>query len=149
MHRRSERNTYEKLIYDQHITRIKNAKPVINVKPPKPHPLNNKYIMEHQRNNKNIEKQNSILLEQIAKRIQQTHIDNIQHPSVMKHSKFKKQISSVRKRLTLAKITDENIQLLNRIQTVEPNYDHAKYELDEENRRKKLKSMSLYPEYYT
>ena len=40
--RRSERRGYEKMNYDLHVGRVKDAKGSVDCQPPRPHPLGNR-----------------------------------------------------------------------------------------------------------
>ena len=96
----------------------------------------------------NIEFDNKLLLERLAKVVQQKTIDNEIHKSVQMHAIFKRKLGLTKKRLEMQKLTEENQRLLRRIQEVPPAYNHLDWE-EEANRRDVIKKcMALYPEYY-
>ena len=145
---RSERIGYDAVIYNQHLERLNNIKTTLDLNPPKKHPLKNKIILEKIKTNKKIDIENKMLLERIAKKIQTSTLDNKLHPSTKMHSKFKKYLSYTKNKIYLEKITNENNELLKKIQKVPPVYNHIKWREQEEKRKIILKNMSLYPEYY-
>ena len=44
--RRSDRRGYEKLNYELHVSRVKDAKGTVDCRPPRPHPLTNRGDMD-------------------------------------------------------------------------------------------------------
>jgi hypothetical protein len=110
IHNRPERRLYDKVLYEQHIDRVKNML----------HPMSNRKIMDDFRMKKKIEKENYNILLRIAKSIQTTSIDNKLSPYINNHREFKKKLSRTRKRLEHEKITKDNQLLLKRIIEVPP-----------------------------
>ena len=149
MHRRPERQNMELVLYNNHLRRLQTMKPTIDNSAPKPHPFNNRRQKEIDRNNRRIDHENCLLLENIAKTIQKPTIQNTLEAHVHQHAIFKKKLSHTKKRLRAAQIMDDNLRLLDRIQQVPPVYDHIQWEYDEKQRQKILKNMSLYPEKFT
>ena len=126
--RRPERRGYESIIYQQHLERIKTMLPTVDAGPPREHPFSNKREMEKQRYVAVIEMDNRLMLERLAKVVQNKTIDNEIHKSVAMHSTFKKKLGLTKKRLEMQKITEENQRLLKRIQEVSPAYNHLEWE---------------------
>jgi len=149
MHRRPERQNIEIVLYNNHLQRLRNMKATVDNSTPKTHPFNNRRQKEIARNNKRIDDENCLLLENIAKTIQKPTIQNKLGSHVYTQVRFKKKLSHIKKRLHAAQIMDANLRLLDRIQKVPPVYDHIQWEYDEKQRQKILKNMSLYPEKYT
>jgi len=120
IHNRPERKLYDKLLYEQHIHRIKNILPTIDTSCPKKHPLSNRKIIDDLRLKKKIEKENSELLLRLAKTIQTSSIDNKLSPYINNYRKFKSKLSKIRQKSNNDKITKENKELLKRIIEVSP-----------------------------
>ena len=96
----------------------------------------------------NIEFDNKLLLERLAKVVQQKTIDNEIHKSVQMHAQFKKKLGLTKKRLEMQKLTEENQRLLKRIQEVPPAYNHLQWEEEAKHREIVKRCMALYPEFY-
>lgn len=96
----------------------------------------------------NIEYDNKLLLERLAKVVQTKSIDNEIHESIDMHAKFKKKMLLNRKRMDMQKLTDENYRMLRRIQEVSPAYNHLQWEEDAKRNEQIKRCMALYPEYY-
>lgn len=145
---RPERKGYDVIIFNQHLDRIKTIAPTVDCGPPRQHPLSNKREMDKRRELLNIEFDNKLMLERLAKVIQHKSIDNEIHKSVDFHQKFKKKLSLQQKRAKMQRLTEENQQMLKRIQEVPPAYNHLQWE-EEARRAEHIKRcMALYPEYY-
>lgn len=145
---RPERRGYAKLNYEQHLERLKNMKSTVECGPPRAHPFSNKREQDKRREFAAIEFDNKLLLERLAKVVQQKTIDNEIHKSVEFHATFKKKLNLTKKRLEMQKITEENQRLLKRIQEVPPAYNHLQWEEEAQARDVIKKCMALYPEYY-
>lgn len=146
MNGRPERKGYEEITYQQHRERINTMKPTIDCGPPRAHPFSNKNEMEKQRFQNVVEMDNRLMLERLAKVVQNKSIDNEIHKSVAMHAQFKKKLGLTKKRLEMQKLTEENQRLLKRIQEVPPAYNHLKWEEDARANREIMKNMTLYPE---
>ena len=96
---RPERRGYDKITYSQHVERVKSMAPTIDCGPPRAHPLSNKREKDKIREFANIEFDNKLLLERLAKVVQQKTIDNEIHKSVQMHAQFKKKLGLTKKRL--------------------------------------------------
>jgi DNA anti-recombination protein RmuC len=116
IHKRPERTAYDKILYDQHVQRVKCALPTIDNSTPRKHPLNNRRKQEQSRYCKKIERENMHILENIAISIQKSSIDNTLSRHVEETRRFKKHLSRIKRRIEMAKIMAENIDLLKRIQ---------------------------------
>ena len=145
---RPERRGYDKINYEQHLERLRTMGPTLNSGPPRAHPLSNKREKDKLREFANIEFDNKLLLERLAKVVQQKTIDNEIHKSVAMHAQFKKKLRLTKKRLEMQKLTEENQRLLKRIQEVPPAYNHLAWEEEAEQRDIVKRCMALYPEYY-
>jgi methylphosphotriester-DNA--protein-cysteine methyltransferase len=145
---RPERRGYDKITYEQHIERVKSMQPTLNCGPPRAHPLSNKREKDKIREFANIEFDNKLLLERLAKVVQQKTIDNEIHKSVQMHAQFKKKLGLTKKRLEMQKLTEENQRLLKRIQEVPPAYNHLQWEEEAKHRDVVKRCMALYPEFY-
>ena len=145
---RPERRGYDKMNYEQHIERVHNMGATLDCGPPRAHPLSNKREKDKLREFANIEFDNKLLLERLAKVVQQKTIDNEIHKSVKMHAQFKAKLGLTKKRLEMQKITEENQRLLKRIQEVPPAYNHLKWEEEAKRNEHIKRCMALYPEYY-
>jgi len=145
---RPERKGYEVLIYQQHRDRLKTIQPTVDAGPPRPHPFSNKREQDARREFLNIEFDNKLMLERLAKVIQHKTIDNEIHHSVEFHQKFKKKLTLQQKRAKMQKLTVENQEMLKRIQEVSPAYNHMEWEEDAKRKEHIKRCMALYPEYY-
>jgi predicted DNA-binding protein YlxM (UPF0122 family) len=96
----------------------------------------------------NIEFDNKLMLERLAKVIQNKSIDNEIHQSVDMHAKFKAKLGLTQKRVQMQKLTAENQRILKRIQEVPPAYNHLEWEEDAKRKEHIKRCMALYPEYY-
>ncbi len=91
---------------------------------------------------------NRLMLERLAKVVQQKSIDNEIHKSVAMHAEFKRKLGLTKKRLEMQKITEENKRLLKRIQEVPPAYNHVEWEDDARRKQEIMENMLLYPEFH-
>lgn len=143
--RRNERRGIEKIMYEQHVHRINNAKPVIDTYQHtkiKPIP---RYEIENRIQQSKIDIENMELLYRLAqtKACIQTH----NHISVLRQLRLKQQIARIERKLRQQNINIENNRLLHAIQQVKPSISFDKLDEDYQRSRKKVKLMSLYPEY--
>lgn len=145
---RPERKGYDVIIFQQHVDRLKKMKPTVDAGPPREHPLSNKREMDKRRNFLNIEFDNKLMLERLAKVVQHKTIDNEIHHSVEMHAKFKKKLGLTKKRVEMQRLTEENQRMLKRIQEVPPAYNHLEWEEDARRKEHIKRCMALYPEYY-
>ena len=145
---RPERKGYDVIIYQQHVDRLKSMKPSVDAGPPRAHPLSNKREMDKRREFMNIEFDNKLMLERLAKVVQNKSIDNEIHKSVEMHARFKKKLILTKKRIEMQKLTEENQRILKRIQEVPPAYNHLEWEEDARRKEHIKRCMALYPEYY-
>ena len=148
MRSRSERRGFDKIMYEQHVDRVRNVKGFIDCGPPRAHPLGNKAEMDKRRKFAAIEFDNKLLLERLAAVVQTKTIDNDVNEMTKLHTNFKKKLSLTKKKLHLAKISEENQRILKRIQEVPPAYNHLNWEEDARIHERIKRGMALYPEYY-
>jgi len=145
---RPERRGYDKMIYEQHVDRLKKMAPTINSGPPHKRPNSDKWEQDKRREFLAIEYDNKLMLERLAKAIQGKGIDNKIHNSVKFHQEFKRKLAQQTKRERLAKLTRENKKLLRSIQEVAPAYNHIEWEESYKRNEHIKRTMALYPEYY-
>ena len=145
---RSERRGFEKILYDQHLERIRTMKGAIDSGPPRAHPLGNKAEMDKRRKFAAIEFDNKLLLERLAAVVQTKTIDNEIDEVTQLHVVFKKKLSLSKKKMEMQKVTEENQRILKRIQEVPPAYNHLEWEEEAKVHDKHKRGMALYPEYY-
>jgi E3 ubiquitin-protein ligase TRIP12 len=148
MRARSERRGFEKILYEQHLDRLRSAKGYVDCGPPRAHPLSNKAEMDKRRKFAAIEFDNKLLLERLAAVVQTKTIDNEMDKATQHHKVFKAKLSLTKKKLELQKITEENQRILKRIQEVPPAYNHLEWEEEAKIHEKHKRGMALYPEYY-
>jgi len=117
---RPERKLYDKILYEQHVVRVKNMLPTIDNSPPRKHPYNHRYLQEHVRQMKKIERENCKILENIAIVVKKSTIDNSLSKHVQYYRTFNKRLHNIKRKNEMRKITNENLQLLRRIQQVPP-----------------------------
>ena len=135
-------------MYEQHVDRVRNVRGFIDCGPPRAHPLGNKAEMDKRRKFAAIEFDNKLLLERLAAVVQTKTIDNDVNEMTKLHTSFKKKLSLTKKKLQLAKISEENQRILKRIQEVPPAYSHLEWEEDARIHERIKRGMALYPEYY-
>jgi len=97
-------------------------KPTIDCGPPREHPFSNKNAMEKQRFQSVVEMDNRLMLERLAKVVQNKTIDNEIHKSVAMHAQFKKKLGMTKKRLEMQKLTEENQRFVTFSKTHELNF---------------------------
>lgn len=123
---RPERKGYNKILYEQHKERIQNMLPTIDNSIPKKLPINHNKIRERINRAKQIDKDNIKLLHNLAKIIQNSSIDNKLSKHVEDTRLFKKHLINVKRKQLHRKITNENLQLLDRIRKVPPTLNFIK-----------------------
>jgi hypothetical protein len=111
---RPERKGYAKLNYQQHLDRVKSMTSSVDNKPPRPHPMSNKLETDKRREFAMIEFDNKLLLQRLAKVVQNKSIDNEIHESVSMHQTFKAKLQLKVKKVQMQKIVDDNQKLLKR-----------------------------------
>ena len=117
----AQRKSYDKILYEQHVERVKNMLPTIDNSTPRRLPFNDhRRLEERMVKERIIQQENMQLLTNIAKAIQKSGIDNQLSKHVKDTQEFKRRLLRIRRNNELKKITDENLQLLRRIQNVPP-----------------------------
>lgn len=117
----TQRKSYDKILYEQHVERVKNMLPTIDNSTPRRHLLNdNRRLEDRIVKYRKIQQENMKLLMNIAKTIQKSSIDNKLSKHVKDTQDFHRRLLRIRRNNELKKITDENLQLLKRIQNVPP-----------------------------
>lgn len=145
---RSERRGFDKILFDQHVLRVRTMKGATDCGPPRAHPLGNKAELDKRRKFQAIEFDNKLLLERLAAVVQTKTIDNEVNEITKLHVAFKKKLSLTKHKLELAKISEENQRILKRIQEVPPAYNHLEWEEEAKINEKHKRGMAIYPEYY-
>jgi len=145
---RPERRGYDKMIYQQHVDRLKKITHVVDVNAPHEKPFSDKWEKDKRREFLAIEYDNKLMLERLASAVKEGCIDNKMHKSITFHREFKARQLLQAKRSRLHTITGENIQMLKRIQEVEPAYNHVEWAEDAKRHDVIKRTMALYPEYY-
>ena len=117
----SQRKSYDKILYEQHVERVKNMLPTIDNSTPRRDPFNdNRRLEDRIVKYRKIQQENMKLLMNIAKTIQKSSIDNKLSKHVKNTQNFHRRLLRIKRNNELKQITDENRQLLKRIQTVPP-----------------------------
>jgi len=144
LHKRPERTGYEKVLYEQHIERISAMKPVVDTSAPKQMPYNDRRERDRDYINRKIDYGNKLLLERIAKMIQHSNIDNKHDKHIYEYSKFKQRLYNIVRQSRLKQITEENNNLLKRIQIVSPVYSASQMEQEYKKKQEIMKQMCIY-----
>lgn len=87
-----------------------------------------------------VEQENRLLIDRIGRAMTSKNIDNDKPRERIPIS-----LGEISRRKQLDKITQENRKMLTRIQQVEPIYNRAKWEIEEEKREKLLMTISEFP----
>eukprot|EP01041_Mallomonas_annulata_P012365 gene12365-26013_t len=128
--------------YAAHMQRISEMKSSVDLVAPKAYlKANKRKESDRRRQYADIDRENRLLLERLAKIMQQKTIDN--ESEVIQ---FKKSLSQSTRRVELERITSENQRLLRRIQEAEPCYNHLQWEEAEKVREIYLRNMTEFPE---
>ena len=117
--RRSERIGVEKILYEQHLERLKNVEPVTDCYfyGPKIKPIP-RYVDETNRFRRRIEKENAHLLTRLAKVKSGTATHH--HMSIVRQLRWKQRLLHIERINRLKRIVQQNQRLLRNIQTVKP-----------------------------
>mmetsp|Transcript_13447 Transcript_13447/g.24054 ORF Transcript_13447/g.24054 Transcript_13447/m.24054 type:complete len:219 (-) Transcript_13447:8-664(-) len=125
-----------------HRDRLQTMKPAIDNKPPKkPTHLTNNKKREQMLEDRfiRIERENRMLLERMSSIMQKKGLDNDS-----RRHQVKSLNKSYRKK-ELQRITQENQNILRRIQHSEPNYSYMQWEEDRRNHEQYMKNICEYP----
>ena len=117
MGKRQDREGYVKRLYEQHLERLRNAKPTIDNEEPKHLPYSKKWENEYNRHVDDIKKSNIKLVSRLINKT--SHLDNKLYISMKEVLDFKRQIILHKRRMENEKIVNENIILLNRLKSIE------------------------------
>jgi hypothetical protein len=117
--RRSERIGIEKILYKQHLERLKNVEPVTDCHfyGPKITPIP-RYTDENNRARRKIEKENAQLLTRLAKVKSGTATHH--HMSIVRQLRWQQYLLHVERINRLKRIVQQNQRLLRNIQNVKP-----------------------------
>lgn len=117
----AQRKSYDKILYEQHVERVKNMLPTIDNSTPRRLPFNDhRRLADRMVKDRIIQQENIQMLMNIAKVIQKSSIDNKLSKHVKDTQEFKQRLLRIKRLNELKKITGENLQLLKRIQNVPP-----------------------------
>lgn len=142
------RTGYDKLLYTQHIERMKNIKKTIDNEEPIKKKYVNKYKAEQKLFDSRIQYENRMMLERIAKNIQEHQLDNTPSKSHQLHYSFMRKMSCEKRLRELKTIQQNNQKLLYNIQNAQPEYNRNVWEEEYKERHEKMKQMLIYPELY-
>lgn len=126
--------------FEDHHKRMQEMKCIVDCGPPRAAPQSKKKEIERRRQYAAIELDNRLILERLAKVMQQKTIDN------ENRVKMGKSLTQTHRKLELQRITQENQRLLRRIQETEPCYNHLDWEEDFKRRQQYISNMSEYAE---
>jgi len=141
-----ERKGYKKMLYEQHLERIKNSKSVIDTGPPTVYPYGNKWKFAYDMQCKKIEKENKLLAERIVNPI--GDIDNELDTYLEDYAFLKRKMIIKKNIFDTNLINEQNKLLVNRLQNTKSCYDRNEWEKDYQKRKQIIKNMSLFPEQY-
>jgi len=129
--------------YNAYLKRVSTIKSVVALDRSEPKKFSKSMRKENERRRQyaEIDRENRLLLERLAKIMQQKTIDN-ENDAL----KYKKSLSQTTRRQELERITDENQRLLRRIQEAEPCYNHLKWEEAAQTREVYLRNMTEFPD---
>lgn len=118
------RSIQGKILLESHKERMKNIKSTIDTSAPPPHPLPNKKIQNVIARSREIERENYLLLQRLARIVQTPSIDTHISKHVKEQQEFKKRLSYVRRFREKVRIAQENASLLERILLIKPSEIH-------------------------
>ena len=118
MCKREDRKGYTQKLYEQHLERVRNAKPTIDNGEPKHLPFSKKWVNEYNRKIDSIKDSNTKLVYRLINKT--SHLDNKLDRRMKEVLDFKRQIILHKRRMEMEKIVSENTILLNRLKTIGP-----------------------------
>lgn len=140
---RPERSGYKKILYEQHLERLKNSKSVIDVGPPKVFPYVNKWKNEYNIRNKKIEDENRKMVNRIIYSTN-TGIDNDLDTYIEDYAYFKRKMIIQKNIFDTNLINEQNKLLSKRLENTKSCYNRQEWEKDYQKRKKMLKVMSIF-----
>ena len=143
----TERTGYKKLLYEQHVERVKNSKPIVDTGPPKVYPYGNKWQIKSQIEQRKIEIENNQLVDRIINH--EKTIDNELDTYIDDYAYFKRKMNIQKNIFDTNLINQQNKKLFSRLYNARSCYSRIEWENDYQKHKKIIKNMSLYPEQYT
>ena len=140
-----ERTGYKKILYEQHLERIKNSKPIVDTGPPTVYPYGNKWQIKAQIEQRKIEIENNQLVDRIVNNTEKT-IDNELDTYIEDYAYFKRKMTIQKNIFDTNLINQQNKKLVDRLCNVTSCYSRKDWENDYQKHKKIIKNMSLYPE---
>ncbi|XP_039600719.1 sperm axonemal maintenance protein CFAP97D1 [Polypterus senegalus] len=133
---------WDKAYYDEHIKKVKSAKPMVNTTTPQTYGhlhLKMKKLKLQEERLSIIERDNNLLLEKMSYIMRTSgRIDN-------KNEYQSKSLNKEKRQRELLQITKENQQILERISQCWPQYSTEKWQEDWEKNEKYMDSIARYP----
>ena len=143
-----DRSGYKKILYEQHLERIKNSKPIVDTGPPTVYPYGNKWQIKAQIEQRKIEIENNQLVDRIVNNTEKT-IDNELDTYIEDYAYFKRKMTIQKNIFDTNLINQQNKKLVDRLCNVTSCYNRKDWENDYQKHKKIIKIMSLYPEQYS
>jgi hypothetical protein len=140
-----ERSGYKKLLYEQHLERVKNSKPIVDSSPPSVYPYSNRWKQKTQIEKRKIEIENNQLVDRIVNN-NDKNIDNELDTYIEDYAYFKRKMAIQKTIFDTDLINQQNKKLVNRLCNVRSCYSRKEWENDYQKHKKIIKNMSLYPE---
>ena len=144
---RPERSGYKKLLYEQHLERVKNSKAIVDTGPPSVYPYGNKWQIKAQIEQRKIEIENNQLVDRIVNNTEKT-IDNELDTYIEDYAYFKRKMTIQKNIFDTNLINQQNKKLVDRLCNVTSCYSRKDWENDYQKHKKIIKNMSLYPGQY-
>jgi hypothetical protein len=145
---RPERSGYKKILYEQHLERVKNSKPVVDTGPPTVYPYGNRWKIKAQNEQRKIEIENQLMINRIVNN-NDKNIDNELDTYIEDYAYFKRKMAIQKNIFDTNLINQQNKKLVNRLCNARSCYNRKEWENDYQKHKKIIKNMSLYPEQYT
>lgn len=142
-----ERTGYKKMLYEQHLERVKNSKPVVDTSPPNVYPYGNKWQIKAQIEQRKIEIENNQLVDRIINN--DKTVDNELDTYIEDYAYFKRKMNIQKNIFDTNLINQQNKKLFSRLYNARSCYSRKEWENDYQKHKKIIKNMSLYPEQYT
>ena len=142
-----ERTGYKKMLYEQHLERVKNSKPIVDTGPPTVYPYGNKWQIKAQIEQRKIEIENNQLVDRIINH--EKTIDNELDTYIDDYAYFKRKMNIQKNIFDTNLINQQNKKLFSRLYNARSCYSRIEWENDYQKHKKIIKNMSLYPEQYT
>ena len=143
-----DRTGYKKILYEQHLERIKNSKPIVDTGPPSVYPYGNRWKIKAQIEQRKIEIENKLLVNRIIN-ITESNIENELDTYIEDYAYFKRKMNIQKNIFDTNLINEQNKKIFSRLYNARSCYSRREWENDYQKHKKIIKNMSLYPEQYT